>query len=298
MASIFKPARVRQFVRMEGASSEEIVNAIDEVLVWSNLFGHHMSVDDVLRNMQVRCTGVELQQIIEQTSYLSTEENIMFSAKHSRNPTFKYSQKLAEKHLDETKDVLSILNSCKQITGLAVTGSVAAGMNEENGDVDVLIITKPGWVWRTRALAVYLSHKHPGGQLLCPNMVMSENSLVFEKNVYVAREMMQIIPLKDDNGISQLYTMNTWVKEVLPNTQMKPSISLPAKKEYPWWWRVMNIPILGSVIESWEARRRIKELKSASQSEEAVYSKSICRGHENAHKSRIEAEYTTALEAM
>ena len=58
MASIFKPARVRQFVRMEGASSEEIVNAIDEVLVWSNLFGHHMSVDDVLRNMQVRCTGV------------------------------------------------------------------------------------------------------------------------------------------------------------------------------------------------------------------------------------------------
>jgi len=60
----------------------------------------------------------------------------------------------------------------------------------------------------------------------------------------------------------------------------------------------MNIPILGRVIESWEARRRIKELKSVSKSKEAIYSKSICRGHENAHKSRIEAEYNAALEAM
>ena len=60
----------------------------------------------------------------------------------------------------------------------------------------------------------------------------------------------------------------------------------------------MNIPILGSIIESWEARRRIKELKLSSKSEEAIYSKSVCRGHENAHKSRIEAEYDAALEAI
>lgn len=298
MPSIHKLVIARLPVTMEHAESDEIVEAIDEVLAWSNLFGHHMSFEDVLRNVQVRCTDLVLQQSIERASHLRIEENIVFSEKYPQNPSFKFYQKLAKRHFEETKDVLSILNSCHQITGLAVTGSVAAGMNKEDGDVDVLIITKPGWVWRARALAIYLSHKHQGGQLLCPNMVMAENSLEFEKSVYGAREMMQIIPLKDNNGLSQMYKMNTWVNDVLPNARTKPSISLSEKRDYPWWWKVMNIPILGRAIESWEARRRIKELKSVSKSKEAIYSKSICRGHENAHKSRIEAEYNAALEAM
>ena len=285
-------------ITMEGSPNNQIVEAIDEVLAWSNLFEHHMSIEQFLQNLQVRCTADLLMEVVEQTPHLSIEDNMVFSGKYQRNPSFGHFQKLADTHLEQTKEVLSILHSCKQVEGLAVTGSVAAGMNKEDGDVDVLIITKPGWVWRTRALAVYLSHKHQGGQLLCPNMVMSADSLEFEQSVYGAREMMQIIPLKDENGISEMFKKNTWVNEVLPNAQMKSSIPMLGKRKYPWWWRVMNIPILGSIIESWEARRRIKELKSSSKSEEAIYSKSVCRGHENAHKSRIESEYSMALEAV
>jgi hypothetical protein len=73
-------------------------------------------------------------------------------------------------------------------------------VNTEDGDVDVLIITKSGWFWRVRALAIYLSHMHPRGSLLCPNMVMSEDCLEFEKGVYSAREMMLIIPVEEDGG--------------------------------------------------------------------------------------------------
>jgi hypothetical protein len=60
----------------------------------------------------------------------------------------------------------------------------------------------------------------------------------------------------------------------------------------------MKIPLFGDVIELWEARRRIKQLKLTSTSNEAIYSKSICRGHENSHKTRIEAEYQHILEAI
>ena len=176
--------------------------------------------------------------------------------------------------------------------------SVAAGVNAEDGDVDVLIITKPGWVWRIRALAIYLSHKHPQGNLLCPNMVMSEDSLEFEKGVYSAREMMQIVPIKDNGGISELYAKNPWTEEMLPNARRKPAITLEQKRQYPWWWRVMRLPLLGRVIESWEASRRIKQLTDSSKSKEAIYSKSVCRGHENSHKSRIEAEYSNVIEAI
>ena len=59
----------------------------------------------------------------------------------------------------------------------------------------------------------------------------------------------------------------------------------------------MRIPFLGLIIENWEAKRRIKEL-TVSKSDEAIYSKSVCRGHENAHKKRIEHEYSKVMEAI
>ena len=283
---------------MPSDSTATIVEAIDEVLAWSSLFGDHMDAESVLRNLQVKGSISSILQAIESSPHLSIEDDVVYSDKHDRNLNIQYFQELASKHFKETMEVLSILNSCKQITGLAVTGSVAAGMNKDDGDVDVMIITKPGWVWRVRALAIYLSHKHPAGQLLCPNMVLSEDSLRFEKTVYTAREMMQIIPIKDFKGITKLYDVNDWVKEILPNAEKKPAQPLSKNRDYPWWWRIMKTPLLGQIIESWEARRRIKQLKLTSTSNEALYSKSICRGHENSHKTRIEAEHQNVLEAI
>ena len=283
---------------MNSTVVQEIVEAIDEVLAYSSIFDHHMEIDDLLRNLRVKSTRSDLLSAISTSSHLRLEDGIVFSDKYPKNLNHTYSKELARKTLEETKEVLSILNSCQQITGLAITGSVAAGVNAEDGDVDVLIITKPGWVWRIRALAIYLSHKHPKGNLLCPNMVMSEDSLEFEKGVYSAREMMQIIPIKDDGGISELYSKNPWTEEMLPNARRKAPITLEQKRQYPWWWRVMRLPLLGRIIESWEASRRIKQLTDSSESKEAVYSKSVCRGHENSHKSRIEAEYSNVIEAV
>ena len=283
---------------MNSTGVQEIVDAIDEVLAYSSIFDHHMEMDDLWRNLRVKSTRTNLLSAINTSSHLILENGIVFSDKYPKNLNHTYSKELARKTLAETKEVLSILNSCQQITGLAITGSVAAGVNAEDGDVDVLIITKPGWVWRIRALAIYLSHKHPQGNLLCPNMVMSEDSLEFEKGVYSAREMMQIIPIKDNRGISELYAKNPWTEEMLPNARRKTAITLEQKRQYPWWWSVMRLPFLGRIIESWEASRRIKQLTVSSQSKEAVYSRSVCRGHESSHKSRIEAEYSNVIEAI
>ena len=270
LASILKLARNGEIVTMASASGENIVEAIDEVLAWSNLFNNHINVECVLRNLRMKGSISSIVDTVERSTHLSIENDVVYSDKYDRNPLFQHSQELASEHFKETIEVLSILNSCNQITGLAVTGSVAAGMNSEGGDVDVLIITKPGWVWRVRALAIYLSHKHPTGRLLCPNMVLSEESVRFEKGVYTAREMMQIIPLKDSKGITKLYNANEWVNEILPNANKKPSKSLSEIRDYPWWWGIMKIPVLGQVIESWEARRRIKHLTATSTSDEAI----------------------------
>ena len=277
---------------------ESLVNAVDEVLAYASVFDHHLELEEVLRNLRVQSSRKRLEMVIEATPHFVVEHGVLFSQHHAKNENHAQSRALAVETLEQTTEVLSILNSCPQITGLAITGSVAAGVNAEGGDVDVLIITKPGWVWRVRALAIYLAHRHPRGRLLCPNMVMSEESLTFEESVYSAREMMQIVPLKDEDSITKLFEANPWTKKMLPNARRKPLMRVDKLRQYPWWWNAMKLPLLGRIIERWESSRRINELKESSKSTEAIYSKSVCRGHENSHKTRIESEYNHAMEAV
>ena len=283
---------------MPRTPAQHISEAIDEVLAWSSMFHHHLGVSDLVRHLLVECSEQELLKAIENSPHLGIDEGTVVSTKHIRNPKFADMQRIAKKHLDDTGLVLGILAACPYITGLSITGSVAAGMNREDGDVDVLIITKPGWVWRVRALAIYLSHKHPKGGLLCPNMVMSQDTLEFTPSLYSAREMMQMIPIKDTGGLTHLYDVNHWVRNVLPNAKPKPRLRVQDERGNPWWWRVMTLPLFGSIIERWESSRRIKQLTAASGSSEAIYTKSVCRGHEHEHKQRIEANYAHVLEAM
>ena len=272
-------------------------DAVDEVLAWSSIFNFHPTLEDLIENLQVKTEPEQLVEFIETSPKIRISNGVVISEKYPINTELDKSKMRANEHIEQTKEVLSILKSTKQVTGLAITGSIAAGVNEEGGDVDILLITKPGWVWRVRALAIYLSHKHPKGRLLCPNMVLANDSLEFEHSVYGAREMMRIIPIKDDRGISDLYDSNNWVQDILPNARKKGLFEIEQTRDYPWWWSVMRLPLLGSIIENWEANRRIKEL-TISKSDEAIYSKSVCRGHENAHKKRIEHEYSKAMEAI
>ena len=272
-------------------------DAVDEVLAWSSIFNFHPTLEDLIENLQVKTEPEQLVEFIETSPKIRISNGVVISEKYPINTELNKSKMRAKEHIEQTKEVLSILKSTKQVTGLAITGSIAAGVNEEGGDVDILIITKPGWVWRVRALAIYLSHKHPKGRLLCPNMVLANDSLEFEHSVYGAREMMRIIPIKDDTGISDLYESNKWVQNILPNAGKKGLSEIEQTRDYPWWWSVMRLPLIGSIIENWEANRRIKQL-TISKSDEAIYSKSVCRGHENAHKKRIEHEYSKAMEAI
>jgi len=269
----------------------DVQAAVDEALAWSSMFDHHPTLEELRRDLRHPCSEEAMIHHLEQRHDLVVEAGHVHLLDSERNPHEQQRRRLAEDHLEVTSEVLGILASCSAVTGLAVTGSVAAGKNDENGDVDVLIVTKPGWVWRVRALALFLAHRHPRGQRLCPNMVLAEGSLSIEPSLYGARELMRMIPLKDTSGLSQLHAANAWARNVLPNASMKPLRSVPLISNYPWWWRIMTLPLVGRVVERWEASRRIKQLTSTTSTTEAVYSRSVCRGHENAHKQRIETRY-------
>ena len=276
-----------------------IDGSLKEVLAWASIFEHKLTLEECHRNLRFEITLDDLEKHIADNRNIVHKDGLIYSSKDTINTSeFEERKKLAEQHKEFTRPVLESLMSCDQISGLAITGSVAAGVNDKDGDLDILIITKPNWVWRVRALAIYLGHRHPNGGLLCPNMVLSERSLAIEPSIYGARELMQILPIKDSGSISDLFSTNSWAKGMLPNSRVKATWQISSKPHYPWWWTVMRLPIVGSFIESWEANRRIKQLNQHSKSGEAIYSKSVCRGHENNHKKRIESELVKKLEVM
>ncbi|MEC8311859.1 MAG: nucleotidyltransferase domain-containing protein, partial [Candidatus Thermoplasmatota archaeon] len=198
-------------------------------------------------------------------------------------------RRYAQAHLKEVGPVLAQLAASPTVEAMAVTGSVAAGVNDEDGDVDLLIIARPGHVWRVRALAIYLQHNVEGGYRICPNMVLSRDTVDVRPSAYAARELAMMRPLKGEHVFQEMIAHNAWFSEHLPNAAMREPLSMPSPSGgMPWWWAVMRSPFAGRWAERWESGRRIRELRATTRSDETTYSRDRCIGHENAHRSRIE----------
>ena len=264
--------------------------ALLDVLRWTAVFNHGLTANDVRRYAAVEADDAAVEAALQDLPEADCTSGRWHLVDHPLDPDgFQAAQQRAKHHLEETSSALATLCSSTAVLGVAVTGSVAAGVNDEDGDLDLLIIARPGHVWRVRALAIHLEHHHPGGWRFCPNMVLDARELNLRPSMYAAREMTMLRPLKGRDWFERLRAANPWVSEFLPNSDLAPNLTVDGEQgAVPAWWLLMRAPVVGRVIERWERQRRIAELQQASTSHEAVYAARRCLGHENAHRTRIE----------
>ena len=271
--------------------SEPLTESLEDVNRWCSVFEHGWHVDDMVRFLTVPSSIQELQDALESSRRWTNRDGRWFPS-HAELSNHAHRITLAEEHLRECLGVISFLAKSHAIVALGISGSVAAGVNEETGDVDLILIARAGHVWRARALAIHLEHHAPGGHRICPNMVLDERELRLRPSRYAARELAMVRPVSGIHTFNLLWEANPWATEYLPNASIRPSISYENVEEScraPWWWRWMRTPGLGRIIERWEASRRIRVLSRTSTSDEATYSRTRCIGHEHGHRARIEA---------
>lgn len=261
-----------------------------DVLAWAAVFDHALNIGEIQRFLTKRASLSEIE-----SSLFTINEAIRTGDRwHIRVSKFdpvknKKRRLTAGLHLTEALPTIAKLCRTRAVIGLAVTGSVAAGSSDDDGDVDVLVVTKPGYVWRVRALAVFLEHNSPGKTRICPNMVLDCRDLRLRASTYAARELAMIRPVKGRGIFEGMIKQNPWFEATLPNATLCPSLDLPEPEgSYPSWWGVMRLPLLGMMAEKWESRRRIAQYKETSASLESVYDSLRCIGHEHAHRSKIE----------
>ena len=85
-------------------------DAVDEVLAWSSIFNFHPTLEDLIENLQVKTEPEQLIEFIETSPKISISNGVVISDKYPINTELDESKMRANKHIEQTREVLSILN--------------------------------------------------------------------------------------------------------------------------------------------------------------------------------------------
>jgi len=145
---------------------------------------------------------------------------------------------------------------------VGITGSFAAKNVCEDCDIDFMLLTDAGAMWRTRALAMTsaLFNRKFGNKKFCPNVFLSVAALTLErKSLYDAQELTQMIPLYGRDVYADLRRANPWTDRYLPNAQGAADEDhfvgppLPGLKNLAEWG---SNSVIGRMLENFEANRK------------------------------------------
>ncbi len=180
---------------------------------------------------------------------------------------------------------------------VALTGSLAMDNVSEGADIDYLIVTIPGRVWLARVLVIAVVRWAAlYGAPLCPNFILSEDALHFERqNLYVAREIAQMIPLSGMAVYQRLRAENKWTDHFLPNAAGPPAGAQPAATPQVRLTRLAEWLLggrLGDWLDEWERGRKVRKFRRQHPNwSEAAFSRDFCKGHFDAHESEALSTY-------
>ncbi len=175
---------------------------------------------------------------------------------------------------------------------VAVTGALAADNVEPGADLDYLVVTKPGYLWLTRAmiLAIDRVSARRGQQArLCPNFLVTENALALEdRDLFTAQELVRMIPIAGIATYNKMRAMNAWTDEFLPNSQGSPDREVTKSTNRSGIKGISELVLQNPVtrlIEGWEMRRKIAKFsRQQIANGETRFSADFCKGHFDGHK--------------
>ncbi len=198
----------------------------------------------------------ELNTLVHQGK-IRTQNNYYFL------PHFDFKEKdqkrkrlLAKKKISLAKKRLQKIKIPSTILFIGLTGSVAAGYANQEDDLDLVIVTQKGSLWWSRFFFYFLNphlpRRRPGQEknltnLFCLNLWLETCQLTFTPNLYLATEILDIVPLLDRGGLYYFWLKeNKWLANFFPQLykkrlqeQNKPSFNSSA----PIWIQLINFPL-------------------------------------------------------
>lgn len=184
----------------------------------------------------------------------------------------KLRRQISEAKLKRLKRWLKLIAWIPTICGIAVTGSVAVGNAKQNEDIDLMVITTPGFLWLTRLIVVGIFTL--GGVLrtkdskqvkdkLCLNLWLDSSDLAFQShNVYIAREIVQAVWVLDRKETKRRFlTQNLWAKKITSGGFATLAVkNLPARRIGRWAWVLLPLELLAFRLQKLHMGKLTREV--------------------------------------
>ncbi|MGE5236415.1 MAG: hypothetical protein ACM3O7_08715 [Acidobacteriota bacterium] len=191
---------------------------------------------------------------------------------------------------------------------VAVTGALAMDNTESDADIDYLVVARPGRVWTCRAFVTAQARfAARRGHHLCPNYVLSEDTLAQpERNVYVAHELAQMVPVSGLPIYERMRAANPWVAEFLPNATGLPRSTTVAEPTRLAWAAMAESTLstkLGVAIDRrlqrWQVARLRRKIERKELGDlEITFAPETFKGHYDGHGQRILRQLADRLQAV
>lgn len=244
--------------------------AIYSTIAYRDVFDFAPTLQEIHRYLHwVRCDVADVARALAQTplsSHLATDGH--FYALHDRAHLLGLRperQSLVERFWPLTLRYARYLANLPHVRMVGITGSLAAGNVKPDCDIDFIVLTEAGAMWRTRALAIAsaIVDLRIGSGKFCPNFFLSVAALSLERrSLYDAHELAQLVPLFGPETYDELRRANAWTETFLPNARGAPDaqhcfarVPLPGFKACAEWG---SRSIFGRALENFEARRKIR----------------------------------------
>jgi hypothetical protein len=212
----------------------ELKNSILKVLVYYELFEYPLLIEEIYCFLDKK---VSLFQLRENLEYLTKNE---FIYKIDRFYSLRNDRRLVDKRMLENSRAQSLLLTANKISqflfrfpfvrGIGISGSLSKNVAGKNADIDYFIITKANRLWIARTIMHFFKkftfitgHQH----WYCMNYYIDEEQLqIEEKNIFIATELMTLIPVCGNESMNKFFHSNDWAKTYFPNYGFKGTDSL------------------------------------------------------------------------
>lgn len=167
-----------------------------------------------------------------------------------------------------------IFEEDNNILMVGITGSLAMSSAGSNSDIDLMIVTQEGAMWKSRLqtllalrrnkIKVRSSGDSSERDKLCLNMWLDSGNLKVEeslRNPYTAHEVAQVVPLVNKNNIyEEFIAVNRWVGEYWPKAVSVKNYTKPLPKAKPSTKDVVLEKLAYIAQKAYMSRKKTREV--------------------------------------
>ncbi|MDH4063588.1 MAG: hypothetical protein OEW19_04255 [Acidobacteriota bacterium] len=198
---------------------------------------------------------------------------------------------------------LTVMAALPFVRMVALSGSLAHLNADENGDLDLFVVTAPGRVWLVTVAAIVVARLCGWRRRLCLNYVVSERALAVEPDdFFAANQILHLRPIAGEEVYRRFLHANPFIWDHYPNFEARSLQSWAsldrwaARARRPAEWLLAFVGAPAERLCRLAYGRHLRRRAATWQSRDQVRLEPEClKLHTSSHRADVLARFEAAL---